>query len=66
MIKSEDEDKLCTCGYPGFDHGLWMGLARLAQVEKTRRVGCRVISCGCEEWKSAFEHSYEKWDIGEG
>lgn len=66
MLQIEDSDKLCKCGHPGLDHGLWMGVERMEEIAKKRKVGCRVIGCGCEEWKSAFGDFYTKWDIGNG
>ena len=59
-IPIEDSDRLCdSCDHPGLDHGLWMGTERMGLVEKYRRIGCRVIGCGCEEWKSTFQ-----WGVG--
>ena len=63
MIQSEDSDRTCKCGHPGLDHGLWMGEERLKEVEKTRKVGCRVVNCGCEEFNSIvgdfYRYNYE-------
>ena len=59
-IRTEDEERLCKCGHPGLDHGLWMGMERLEVVEKTRRVGCRVVGCECEGWTSIVGDFY-RW-----
>jgi hypothetical protein len=63
MIQTEDSDKLCQCKHPGYEHGLWMGEVRLREIEKKRKVGCRVVGCECEGWNLTVEN---RWDIGEG
>ena len=47
MIQIDSSDVVCKCKHLGFEHGLWMGVERLREVEKFRKVGCRVVGCEC-------------------
>ena len=60
MIFPGQEDNLCShCNHPGFEHGLWMGVDRLREVEKTRVVGCRVVGCECSGWATIVGSFYQ-------
>lgn len=55
IIQIEDSDKVCKCKHIGYEHGLWMGEERLREVEKVRKVGCRVVGCSCEGFQNQWE-----------